>query len=671
MENYTLFQNNRKVLTNCVRGSGGIAIAVQNDILNDHVVIAVFNDKVDGQIGLKLKNIKNDLTVGIVGLYLSPENYVYGRDAEGFFNDAAALWEDLSDCDLLIGAGDVNSRTKDMLDFVPDIDGGLVTPRSNPDQIKNAHGNCFLTFLKENRSIILNGRVTPDQNNFTFVSPNRGSSVPDYQFCPLDQLKYCTSMKTLLMSECVNITGSNPPVNLPDHSILLGTFNTSIFNILKSEKLQIFSQNNSFPCPQLTKITKKDLKKINNGFFMSDDTKAKVEATIQRLENICNNQRQLDQIWKDIKNLLLKELDSLPDIPRSNNKTQQKLFKKSQPFWNENLAKAWKMVCKAEKDYLDFNAVKNANLAHKAFLRKTYKESQRTFDSKFRYFKRKYKKAEFESIEKLAESDPNEMWSKLKKLSNPPSSKAVLEIVREDGTISNDVKEVLKRWHEDIGKLFSGLRENPEFAFDNDFYEEIIEKKNEFENLAPEQQDQQSDFNSSDLNKNISYDEVSRAIDKSKLKKAYIEIPNEAVKNENAKKLLHNFFQLCFSSGLSPTEWDSSHIKPIPKKEKDPRDPLQNRCITLMCCIAKLYSSTLNRRLQNFLEKNNILAEEQNGFRASRSCIDHILVLCSILKNRKALGLSTYLSFIDFQKAFDSVKRNLLLPSSASTSTTT
>ena len=60
------------------------------------------------------------------------------------------------------------------------------------------------------------------------------------------------------------------------------------------------------------------------------------------------------------KNLLLKELDSLPDLPRSINKIQQKLFKKSQPFWNENLAKAWKNVCKAEKDYLNFNAVKKS-----------------------------------------------------------------------------------------------------------------------------------------------------------------------------------------------------------------------------------------------------------------------------------------------------------------------
>ena len=80
-----------------------------------------------------------------------------------------------------------------------------------------------------------------------------------------------------------------------------------------------------------------------------------------------------------------------------------------------------------------------------------------------------------------------------------------------------------------------------------------------------------------------------------------------------------------------------------------------------MCNVAKVYSSILNARLSKYLEVNSILVEEQNGFRASRSCIDHILVLCTVLRNRKALGLSTYLCFIDFKKAFDSVDRNLLL----------
>ena len=252
------------------------------------------------------------------------------------------------------------------------------------------------------------------------------------------------------------------------------------------------------------------------------------------------------------------------------------------------------------------------------------------------------------------------MWAKFKKLSNPPSIKAFLEIVREDKTISNDIKEILDRWHKDISNLFSGIRENPEFAFDDTFYQEVLDKKQEFENLSPEDQNNVTNYDSTSLNNDLSLDEVSKAIDRAKLKKAYLQIPNEALKNQQAKILFHKFFQLCFVSGLNPTEWSYSDIKPIPKKEKDQRDPLQNRCITLMCCVAKLYSSILNRRLQKFLEENKILEEEQNGFRASRSCIDHIVVLCSILRNRKALGLSTFLSFIDFQKAFDSVDRNLL-----------
>ena len=80
-----------------------------------------------------------------------------------------------------------------------------------------------------------------------------------------------------------------------------------------------------------------------------------------------------------------------------------------------------------------------------------------------------------------------------------------------------------------------------------------------------------------------------------------------------------------------------------------------------MCCVAKIYSSILTRRLQSYLEKNNLLVEEQNGFRASRSCTDHIFVLCTILRNRKVLGMDTFLAFIDFKKAFDSVDRTMLL----------
>ena len=78
---------------------------------------------------------------------------------------------------------------------------------------------------------------------------------------------------------------------------------------------------------------------------MSDEVRVQVENTILKLENAIQNQTQLDHLWADVKNLLLKELDSLPELPKSTNKKQNKHFKKSQPFWNENLATAWAEVC--------------------------------------------------------------------------------------------------------------------------------------------------------------------------------------------------------------------------------------------------------------------------------------------------------------------------------------
>ena len=249
----------------------------------------------------------------------------------------------------------------------------------------------------------------------------------------------------------------------------------------------------------------------------------------------------------------------------------------------------------------------------------------------------------------------------MKRFDNPPTARAALEIVREDDSISRDLKEILERWFNDISKLFSGLNDNPEMAFDDNFYQEVLNKKAEFENMSYEEQSQHCEYTSEDFNSDICYDEVADAVNKSKLRKSYLEIPNEAMKNRNAKLLLCKFFNLCFISGINPSDWDFSDIIPIPKKDKDARDPLQNRCITIVCCVAKIYSSILNNRLQKYLEANDILADEQNGFRAGRSCIDHIFVMCTVLRNRKLLGLDTFMCFIDYKKAFDSVDRNLLL----------
>ena len=119
------------------------------------------------------------------------------------------------------------------------------------------------------------------------------------------------------------------------------------------------------------------------------------------------------------------------------------------------------------------------------------------------------------------------------------------------------------------------------------FYQEVINKKAEFESLSPEAQCNRSPYDSEWLNIYISLAEVEQSVSSLKNRKSYILIPNEIMKNKNAIRLLHKLFSLCFSSGLSPTDWDYSHIKPIPKKGKDFRVPLNSRCLTIMSCVAK------------------------------------------------------------------------------------
>ena len=133
------------------------------------------------------------------------------------------------------------------------------------------------------------------------------------------------------------------------------------------------------------------------------------------------------------------------------------------------------------------------NLPYKKYLQQEFKAAQTLFDKKFRYFKRKFRdKNQNDLLNLCTENDPN-IWEKIKKLNSPPS-RPPLEIVREDETISTDVKEILERWHHDISRLFSGLRENPEMAFNEAFYNEILTKKEEFENMSELDQQQFSNF---------------------------------------------------------------------------------------------------------------------------------------------------------------------------------
>ena len=98
-------------------------------------------------------------------------------------------------------------------------------------------------------------------------------------------------------------------------------------------------------------------------------------------------------------------------------------------------------------------------------------------------------------------------------------------------------------------------------------------------------------------------------------------------------------------------------IKPIYKNKGDPLNPENYRPITLLSCLGKLFTSIINERLNLFLNENNILLENQAGFRKHYSTNDHIFVLYSLIEILKQQKKKLYCAFVDFAKAFDSVWR--------------
>ena len=87
--------------------------------------------------------------------------------------------------------------------------------------------------------------------------------------------------------------------------------------------------------------------------------------TIDKLQANISSQRDIDNVWLDVKNIFLSQLSKLPDLPSFSGPKSKRTFRKSQPFWNDELQFIWGELCKAEKEYVNSNFCRMyCNLAH-------------------------------------------------------------------------------------------------------------------------------------------------------------------------------------------------------------------------------------------------------------------------------------------------------------------
>ncbi|KAL1460740.1 hypothetical protein WDU94_012692 [Cyamophila willieti] len=127
--------------------------------------------------------------------------------------------------------------------------------------------------------------------------------------------------------------------------------------------------------------------------------------------------------------------------------------------------------------------------------------------------------------------------------------------------------------------------------------------------------------------------------------------------NLNTLEVLEKLIKQIWYTEELPEEWKTALIHPIHKKG-DKTDPNNYRGISLLQVTYKILSKALQNRLDKQVDKE--IGEYQGGFRQGRSCVEQILNLKFIIRHRRLSGKRTFITFVDFKKAYDSIDRETL-----------
>ena len=78
----------------------------------------------------------------------------------------------------------------------------------------------------------------------------------------------------------------------------------------------------------------------------------------------------------------------------------------------------------------------------------------------------------------------------------------------------------------------------------------------------------------------------------------------------------------------------------------------------MLSSVSRVYGKLVKKRIEE--EYRDMEAEEQAGFRAGRSTVDHLFTLTQIIEKKMARKQEIYLLYVDLKKAYDSVPQSKL-----------
>ena len=384
IEGYQWYGHRRRTVNRrAVKGFGGVGVLVANHLFPLYD-IEITDKSIDGILALSLSNKVTNYKLMLITVYLPPDNSIYGRDSSMFFSHLTSLIYLTSDYDAVYVAGDLNGRIWNRLDFIEPLDD--VPTRTAIDQSVKGHGEAILDFCHETKFCVINGRISPLNDNYTSIS-TKGTAVVDYFLTSHENLKNVQHFMVMTISSLVDSLGAHivatSPNKISDHSMLIMDI-----HVKDNDLPDISFGDDNHPDHRLygpetsarhspTLPPRFKVHNIPCDFMSSPEARENILSIIDMIEQSRTSQREINGIYDSIVDIYINEMRRTFGTKNNTPHCHRKFRHTQKEWWDEELTELFRDMQKAEHNF-----IKAKRNKHK------FKEMQSIFKCKQKPFDR-------------------------------------------------------------------------------------------------------------------------------------------------------------------------------------------------------------------------------------------------------------------------------------------
>ena len=404
-------------------------------------------------------------------------------------------------------------------------------------------------------------------------------------------------------------------------------------DIYEETTIQVLDSIGSDHCPILTTTKTKERSNIKGRTlwnYRKADWKAFADETNSQIGKIDVSNEAEDAVCTKITTAILNAAKK--HIPRGRRK-------KYMPFWNKDLEQAVKLRNRARKE-----VELNPSTENKIKLNRLTAKVRRLTNTG----KREHWRTTCQQLNLNKEG--HKAWKLLKNLEGS-SKKENPKPLKKNGKVLSNGKMKANLFNRYLSQVSKSTRRR---NLDNALWKRFKKVRN-----SPT-------CNDLPFEKDFSYQEFEKAIQKATLKKAPgpDQVTNEMLAHLGiiAKHKVLSFINRTWNESKVPSQWRTAKVTPVLKKGKPAGLPSSYRPISLTSCLGKIAERMVNNRLYHWLEENKILNKNQAGFRKKSRTEDQLFRMIQNIIDGFQEGKTTTAVFIDLQQAYDRVwKKGLLL----------